>query len=364
MAIGRVSSTALQAIFYLVIAAFLETAVYGELSYLISVAGVFSIFFRFGLNHTVTIFQAKDDQNISNNINIFALILSGVAAIILIPFNIYVAILSFGLSIFVMNQYNLLGLQKFKTYMWLAILKGIILVSIPILLYFIIDIPGVLLGIALSNFITGFNFIKFINKNSFDFSILKNNFSIIFHNFGVDAATNLPRVIDKLLIAPLLGFTLVGFYQFNIQILFGLELLPIALHSFLLSAESKGRQTKKIILFGIALTLLIICLGILFAPFLIDTFIPKFNDGVPSLQILIISLLPLSISAILNAKLQSVNSTKIGFSAIVRIGFLLTFILLFGSQYELMGLSIAVLGSTICYTVFLVILYSRIKVKN
>ena len=48
------------------------------------------------------------------------------------------------------------------------------------------------------------------------------------------------------MIAPLLGFTSLGIYQFNIQILFGLELIPIAIHSFLLSEESSGKKHKKI----------------------------------------------------------------------------------------------------------------------
>ena len=71
---GRVISSALQAIFYIIFAILLSPEEYGNLSYLIAIAGVASIISRFGLTHSIVIFQAKSDYSTVNQINLLVLI--------------------------------------------------------------------------------------------------------------------------------------------------------------------------------------------------------------------------------------------------------------------------------------------------
>jgi len=88
---------------------------------------------------------------------------------------------------------------------------------------------------------------------------------------------------------------------------------------------------------------------------------PKYIEGVFPLQILGIAIIPMTINAILTAKLMSRESTKIGFSAVIRIGTLLGLIALLGEFYGLLGLSLAVLISIASNTIFLSILYRMTK---
>ena len=260
-----------------------------------------------------------------------------------------------------MSQYNLLGQKRYKDFMKFALLRSLLLILIPVILYFWIDLHGILIGMAISYFICSIPFMKMLKFKINSFNKIKSNFHIVLQNFGVDLSSNLSRRIDKLLIAPLLGFASTGIYQFNLQILFGLELIPTALHSFLLSEESSGKKHKKIefsvIVFSVIISLIVI--GI--SPFLIEYFLPSYSDGIPSLQILVISIIPLTIIAVLNAKLQAKESTKIGFSAILRIGTLLILIMVLGQWLGLMGLSLSVLFSVIAHVVFLFILYRKTK---
>ena len=76
-----------------------------------------------------------------------------------------------------------------------------------------------------------------------------------------------------------------------------------------------------------------------------------------------ISLVPISISSIITAKLQAVESTKVGYSAIVSIGSLLLLLGLLGNEYGIMGLSLAVVVSSILTTIFLFYLYKNLT-KN
>jgi len=84
--IGRMVSAGLQALFYLIFAAILDPQSYGNLSYLIALAGTFSVISRFGLNHSATVYQAKKNLSLTNSINVLALITTSAASIILLAF--------------------------------------------------------------------------------------------------------------------------------------------------------------------------------------------------------------------------------------------------------------------------------------
>jgi len=350
----------LQAIFYLLFAALLEPESYGELNYFIALAGTTALISRFGLNFTVTIYRAKENSKLSDQINTLAIITISAASIFLLFINELAALLALAVSFFMMNQGNLLGFRKYKSYMYNAILRSGSIIVLPILLYFVFDIPGILLGMAISNFIGCLPFFKIIKLTSFFH--LKNYYKVLIHNFGVDAATGLSFTIDKLLVAPMFGFFIVGIYQLNIQILLGLGVLPTILYSFLLSEESRGTTHKKITYLVIVTSIVIALLTYALAPIFIEQFFPKYSEGIFSLQILVMSIIPLTLSSYFNAKLQAIESTKIGYSALLRIGLLLLFLVWLGQLYGLLGLSVAVLLSIIANTIFLAILYYKSKI--
>jgi len=259
-----------------------------------------------------------------------------------------------------MNMANLLGLKKYKKFMLNLIVKSVLTIIIPVLLYFVLEIPGIVLGLAIGNFIGSAPYFRKLKITSF--FDLKNKYKVIIHNFGVDASENLPIMVDKLLIAPLFGFFIVGVYQFNLQIFYALGILPGILFHFLLSEESSGEKHKKISYLVILVSIAAAATTIFLAPFFVNEFFSKYFEGIFSLQILVLSVIPLSIMSILNAKLMAKESTRIGFSAIVRIGSLLALITVLGQLYGLVGLSLAVLFSNIIVTFFLYILY--LKQKN
>jgi O-antigen/teichoic acid export membrane protein len=354
---GRVISSALQAIFYIIFAIILSPEEYGNLSYLIAIAGVASIISRFGLTHSIVIFQAKSDYSTVNQINLLILITTSIAAIILIPIDIFAAFLTLSSSVFLMYIHNLLGLKNYKKYFSYNLFKGSLIIVIPITGYYFFQLEGILFGMAIGYLLSSLPFFKNISFQKNLFQNFKNNFRIFLHNFGVDASTNLVKFIDKLVIAPIAGFAILGIYQLNLQILIGLEIIPIALHSYLLSEESSGNKHRKIIGLVILFSIFLVISIIFLSPIVIPEFFPQYIEGIESLQILVISLIPLTISSILNAKLQARNSTKVGYSAIIRIGSLLILLVVLGSQFGLLGLSYSVLLSAIFNTAFLIYIF-------
>jgi len=359
IAFGRVISSAATAVFFLIFAAILEPEEYGLMGYLIALAATVSIVSRFGLPQSVVVYLAKGDELKANQVNFLAIITTSLASIGLIFINEFAGFLCWGLSFFFLYQHNLLGRKKYKGLLKNHILQISLVYVLPFPLYFIFDIPGIILGMAIGNIAVGIFILKSINLKQKSLQLLKNNYKVLLNNFGIDASTNMVRAIDRLLIAIVFGFGFTGIYVFIMQIFFGLEILPRVLYNFLLSEESSGKKHEKMIRMVVLSSGLLTILVIFGAPSIIEMFFSNYMEGVVSLQILSLSLVPSSISMIISAKLQAGESTKVGYSALVRIGSLLILIGILGTLYGLVGASVAVVVSTILNSAFLYFLYQN-----
>ena len=360
---GKTITTALYSGFYLIFATILEPETYGQMSYMIAIAGTASIISRFGFPLSVVVYRAKEQHVLSNQINMLAVITTGAAALILLPIEINAALLCFALSTFLMNTHNLLGFKKYKKYFWASVIRSISTIILPVAFYFVFDIPGILLGLAISNFLGSIDFFKSLSSKIQSFREIRSHRTVLLNNFGVEASSALNRWVDKLLIFPLYGFAFVGLYQFNLQIMVVLMILPTSLYSFMLSEKSSGKKHKQLVSIILFVTIILVIFVIIFSPYIIEQLFPKFEQGVNALQILIISVIPLSITQILKAELQAQESTKVGYAGIARIASLLSFIAILGNLYGLEGLSIAVLVSAVVETIFFLFIYRGSKAK-
>ena len=264
------------------------------------------------------------------------------------------------MSFFAMTQSSLLGLTQYKKFMIFSILKSVSFFIIPLLLYFVFGIYGIIFGMAIGNFIGSIPFFKEIKIKSF--LGLKNYSKVLIHNFGVNAGAQLSLMVDKLLIFPLFGLFVVGVYQFNLQVFIALSILPGILGQYLISEESKGVGHRKLSLLVIISSVLLTIVSIVLAPILVPIFYPSYSEGIESLQIMIIAIIPHSIGVTFSAKLLAKESTKIGYEAIVKVGSLLILLAVLGQFYGLEGLALAVLISISAGTLFTYYLY-RISIK-
>ena len=135
--IGRIVSSALLAAFYLVFATILEPTDYGEMGFLIALAGTSSVISRFGLPQTLVVFKAKGNQELSNQVITLGVVTTSAASIILLFLDMYSALLCLGISFFFLYQHNLLGEKKYKSAMNHFILRGVLTFAIPFPLYFV-----------------------------------------------------------------------------------------------------------------------------------------------------------------------------------------------------------------------------------
>jgi len=359
--IGRIITTAFQALFYLVIAALLDPETYGELIVILALAGTFSIVSLFGLNISMQVYRAKKNYEVTNQITTLFIISTTAAALILLTINQIAAFLCIALSFFAMTQSHLLGSKQYKKYMIYSTIKSGTFFVIPILLYFVFDINGIIFGMAISNFLGSIPFFKNLSFRSF--TGLKNYYKVLINNFGVHAGRALPFMLDKLLIAPFFGFFIVGIYTFNLQVFIAISVLPGILSQYLISEESSGVRHRKLSLVVVLASVVLAVIAIILAPVLVPIFYPLYTEGVESLQIMVISIVPLSIGVVFSSRLLAQESTRIGFTSIVHIGSMLILLVVLGEIYGLAGLAAAVLISQCANTLFLYLLYRKRRDK-
>lgn len=359
--IGRTITIVFHALFYLLIAALLDPEIYGELIVILALAGTFSIVSLFGLNISMQVYRAKKNYEITNQITTLFIISTTAAALILLTINQIAAFLCIALSFFSMSQSRLLGSQQYKKVMIYSTIKSGTFFVIPILLYFVFDINGIIFGMAISNFLGSIHFFKNLSFRSF--TGLKNYYKVLINNFAVHAGRGLPFMLDKLLIAPFFGFFIVGIYTFNLQVFMAISVLPGILSQYLISEESSGVRHRKLSLVVVLASVVLVVIAIILAPILVPIFYPLYTEGIESLQIMVISIVPLSIGVVFSSRLLAQESTRIGFTSIVQIGSMLILLVVLGGIFGLAGLATAVLISQCANTLFLYLLYRKSRDK-
>jgi len=364
VSIGYGVSSLLAYVFYFLFAKILTVEEFGELIYLFSIVSVAIIITRFGLGQTNVVQLAKGNKEFVPQANVLHLILVGSISIVLFFINPFLSILTIGVAFFMMDLNLLLGRKNYKKYLVISISARISQILFSLLLYYFMDFYGILLGTAIVTIIHGWHYIKSLFRWNFKFNQIKNHFVPIIHNFGVESAQILPNWTDKLLIVPLLGFTIAGTYQFGFQVLLGLGIVPMIIYTYLLPEESSGNSNKRIISWGFVISLFLTVATFFISPIAVSTFFPEFEKSIVVIQILSIGVIPLTVIAILNAKLQSQESRLVGIGALVRISSHLLLIPLLWSVLELQGLAIAVIISIVIHMIYLLSIYYNPRLRQ
>lgn len=345
-------------IFWFYLASILQSSAYGELNYFMSIAMTVSIVSTLGLQVTVQTYLPKGEEILKNQAN-WTVLLSNcviVLPLILIFHNIPTIVLSVGLAIFTMVQAELLGKSNFKKYFYIVVGQRVLQVILSLFFYHMIGIDGVILGYAISALVFSYSYYKTLNKSNFKFTELRSKFSFTKDVFATNVADRVWSYVDKLLIAPLFGFELLGLYQFGFQFISFLSLLPVSLRFFLLPQMASGVHNKKTISRSMLIVCVITLISIFMIPLLINSFFPLYRQTILASQIMVLGTIPWVISTIIGTKfLASGKSRLVLLSSIIRVVSLLILILVTGKPLGLFGLAISVLISISIQSVFLFI---------
>ena len=142
-------------------------------------------------------------------------------------------------------------------------------------------------------------------------------------------------------------------YHLAGQYLLLLEGIPKSIIVYLVPQESEGRKNKKIKIFAITISIFIALVSIVVMPYAVTAILPVYEDAILPIQILSLSVIPLTISAIQNSQfLGTGNNQVVLIGSIIQSALYLIFIVLLGTPYGLEGISIGLLIAAIVRTFF------------
>jgi len=330
-------------IFWLSIATFLEVEEYGQIHYFLGIAGVAYVITLFGTQHTITVYSAKKVNVVSTLF--FLSILAGVAAA-LIVFIIYnemdVSLLLIAYTINDLSLGYLLGKKLFNNYSKYILTQRMLTFILGFGFYFIFGIEGIIFALALSYIHFLILIYKGLKDSPINFSALKAHSGFIINNYVISAVGGFRGNIDKIIIAPLLGFILLGNVALALQFYVILMVIPQVVFKYTLSHDASGIPTSRVKLWTFLFAIVTCIATIVLSPHLIPLFFEKFADVVIAIQILSIGVISGTANLFYLSKFLGLEKSKsplIGLS--IQVAITVLGIVILGQMYGIVGIAIS-----------------------
>ena len=310
--VANVISSSISGIFWLYIAALLGTEHYGEVSYYIAVAGIASAVSFLGAGNTIVVYTAKGEK-IQSPIFFISSISSIIVSIILffIFYNFGVSLYVIGYIIFGLATSDILGRKLYKSYSKYLITQKILMVAFAISFYYLTGSQGVVLGIALSFFPYFIRLYKGFKESKMEFSTIKSHFGFMMNSYVLDLSRTFSGYTDKLIVAPMFGFAILGNYQLGVQFLSLLSILPAIVYQYILPQDASGNPNIKLKKTIVVVSVGLAILGILLAPIILPILFPKFMEAIGVIRIISLAVVPSTLNLVYISKFLGEEKSRI-----------------------------------------------------
>ena len=355
--------SAISGLFWLYIASQLNPDVFGELIYFISIAGLAQMVSLFGSSNALTVYTAKNVK-IQSTLFVISILAAAISlAIITIFLNrIDAGLLAVGFVVFSLVNSVILGKKLFVKYSKLVLSQKILTLILGIGLYFVFDVYGIIYGLALSYIPHLVIFVKEFSRTKIDFALLKPRKGFIINNYVMSLTAGLGGTVDKLIIAPVLGFALLGNYSLAAQMLTMMMMFSAVIYKYLLPFDASGEPNKKIRQIALVISIIITILGVTILPNVIDWLFPKFIDAKDAIQIMSLGVVPGTISILYGSKFLGMEKSKIVMiPKLVSLGVVIGGFLYFGPIYGTVGLAWVIVTALTWESIFLFIMNRTLK---
>jgi len=310
-----VFGTAMSAVFWFYLASQIEPSSYGEIHWFLGIAGIFSGIALFGTANTLTVYTAKKTQ-IQSTLNFISLSASAILSfivIVLFPsfFTIDVGIILIAYVINMLAIGDLLGRKQYSNYSKYTLVQKGLTLGLGFSFFYFFGYESIIFALALSYVLHFKRIFSIFKEMKINFSLVKPRIGFITNNYFLSILTIASAQADKVVVAPLLGFTILGNYNLAMQAISIMLILPSVFQKYLLPQESTGVKNKKPKIIVIVFSVFITILGIFVAPALINEFFPKFGDAVDAIRIMSMVVIPVTVSIILESEFLGKEKSRI-----------------------------------------------------
>jgi len=341
-------------LFWIYLASILSKSDYGELGFLMSIVNVAAIVSVLGLGSTVVVYEAKK-ENIFPAALIIVFIVTSLTAVgtFFLYQNFAVSILAMGLAFFALMIAGINSQKRYATLSRYRFLRAVASIIFALILYQYLGITGIILGYFIATLFIVKEIHILLKDRKIDFSTLRTKIAFTTYSFINGLSNVFFYWGDKAIIGVIFGFSMLASYQLAGQYLLLLEGIPRSIMVYLIPQESEGRKNKKIKIFSLVVSILIAIVSILAIPIAVTEILPDYEDAILPIQILSLSVIPLTISGIqISEFLGHENSRVVLIGGIIQSGLYLLFIPLLGTSFGLEGISVGLLISAIVRTIY------------
>ena len=354
---GNLLASILAALFWLLLASILDASSYGEINYQLALASLLSVVSLMGLQNTVMTYLAKGNEILLKQASFLVLLLASIFSLLLALLNqIPAALLLVGLVAFTFTRAEVLARKQYRNYALVVMINRGLQFGLSISLYYAIGLQGIIIGYTLSSLVLGYR-LFLINKASLSLDQIKPKISFIMHAFSLSLSQSLSMNFDKLVIAPISGFAVLGLYQFGFQFLMLLSVIPASLFQYLLPQEASGIERRAVKKLGLIISTTLAVVFYFSIPYFIRWLFPNFVEAITSAQIMVFGIIPLTLNSIMNSRLLGrENSRPVLIGSAVYIASLICLLLMLKDILGLVGFALSVLISLSlqCLTIWLV----------
>jgi O-antigen/teichoic acid export membrane protein len=347
----------ISAVFWLYLANLLGPNDFGEIQYYLGIAGIAYLIASIGAPNTITIYAAK---NIKIHSALFLISIIGGLIAFLVLFGIFgrldIGFMVLGFIIYDLVINFLLGKKEYSKYATHFLIQKILMLGLGIGFYYIFGLEGIIFGMALSYAHFVFIALKICRDTELNLSLLKSRSGFIRNNYLESSIGGVKGQIDKIIIVPLVGFTILGNYALAMQIYTILMVFSLISFKYLLPQDATGVSNPQLKKIGILIAILISGLSIILAPIIIPQLFPEYVDAIIGVQILSLAVVPATIGYLYISKFLGLEKSKfVLIGRIIALSSLIVGMLILPGYYGVTGAAVAFVISSLCQTGFFII---------
>ena len=360
-------SNGLGGLFWFYMASLMGTEAYGQISYFLAIGVIGSKISLLGFANTMMVYSAKGVK-IQPPIYLIAILGSVITSLVLFfvfLYDVEISLYVIGFVTFSLITSDLLGRKQYKSYAKYIISQKIILIILSVSLYHIIGLTGVILGIAISFLPYLFVIYKEFKKSRIDFSLIRSRRKFITNNYVNDLTNAFHGEIDKLIVAPMLGFALLGNYQLAMQFFMILTILPTTVFQYILPHDASGNPNLGLKKWLIIIAVVIVILGIIVFPIISTIFFPEYEESIPVIQIISFAIIPYTITIIYSSQFLGMGNSKVVLvGSLIFLGVLIPLIIILGDIFILEGVALAMVLGYTSQAIYLIFIDKILKNKT
>ncbi len=366
--IAQTTATILGTALWLILAVVLHPVAYGHIAWLVSIATLASTLCGLGLGTMIATYHPKEDSRKLLSTSVLVTLMSGsaggiaTAAIMGIWVDTSLAaligILVVALCLFSVAFYSELGSRAYRRYMWMWIGARALALVLPLVFYFVWSSTAALIaGLAVAYFIFGTWAFRYVT-GGFASSELRKKIGFSMRAWGSSIAGVSLNFLDKIIIGALFPLGILAVYQFSFRIFLLLAIVPNALFFYLLPERSGGGEVRKLERTGVLLSIGLALAIFFLAPAIAGHVFPEFRDGIDTIRIMGLAIIPATLARIRSSELYSTEreSVVLGSSLFgLAIG-VSCIMIVFSQGFGLIGLAASMLASQLGFMAGLLVL--------